>query len=470
MVRDKQIGQYMKITESFCPVCYSKIPAVIHIEENVMMTKQCPIHGTFHAMVERDPQWFKSAQSSGIYNGYLIDITSKCNIKCKYCYHDNNGSERSVDDIVQEAEANKHLAPFILTGGEPTLHKDLPEIIRRLSKLGEVNLLTNGIKLCDENYLNELLDTGLSTPQGIDEISLSFHVESNGKDIELLEYYKRTGRKLWTCFYVIDNLCQISKAIELFQLYRNQICNFRIKAASNLWSEGNADNKIFTSDMIKYVFALGDTTFQEANQKVSYAQVWHKGLDIKLCAWYDVQNIDIWDIDCAPFYKAHNGTVNNLVTTALINEGIEKRNGLNIRRAYPCDIPQVGVLWREGALETRDTKDPNVSLWCEQALESLKDDRNHLYIAELDGEIVGFVSGYWEIDPLSSQKIIIGTGFYIKPEHRKSGVAQAMQDKYLQVGRKLGVTYSERQVTLEHSKYLLDKGQKIVRVVIEQAI
>lgn len=460
----------MKITESLCPVCYSKIPAVITIADHVMMTKQCPVHGTFNAMVERDPQWFHAAKGNEIYDGYLIDVTSKCNIKCKYCYHDNNGSERSVDEIVQEAAANKHLAPFILTGGEPTTHKDLPEIIRELSELGEVNLLTNGIKLCDESYLNELLDAGLKTPQGIDEISLSFHSEANGKDIEFLEYCKRTGRRIWTCFYVIDNLCQINKAVELFQLYKNQICNFRIKAASNLWSEENADNKIFTSDMIKYIFALGDTVFQESKQKVSYAQVWHKGLDVKLISWYDVRNIDLWDINCAPYYKSKTGSINNLVTTALINEGIEKRNGLNIRMAYPCDIPQVGVLWRKGALETRDAKDPNARLWCEQALESMRDERNHLYIAELKGEIVGFVSGHSVIDPLSSQKIIIGTGFYVKPEYRKSGIAQAMQDKYLKVGRKLGITYSERQVTLEHSKYLLDKGQKIVRVVIEQAI
>jgi len=460
----------MKITESLCPVCYSKIPAVVHIEKNVMITKQCPIHGMFESIVERDPQWFKSAQGQGIYDGYLIDVTSKCNIKCKYCYHDNNGSERSVDDIIQEAGANKHLAPFILTGGEPTTHKDLPEIIRRLSKLGEVNLLTNGIKLCDETYLNELLDAGLRTPHGVDEISLSFHMESNGKDIEFLEYCKRTGRKIWTCFYVIDNLCQIHKAIELFQLYKDQVCNFRIKAASNLWNEGNADNKIFTSDMIKYLFALGNTKFQEVEQKVSYAQVWHQGLDIKLISWYDIQNIDLWDINCAPYYKSQDGNLYNFATAAIVNEGIERQNGIHVRRAFPCDIPVCGDLWRQMTLEENPNANPNQEMWCAKMYDFIKHDNNHLYIGEMNGKIVAFVSGFWDLDPLTGEKFIVGTHFYVQPEFRNSAIGKKLHNKYLNVGRNLGVSRVVRQVTMEHSQYLISKGQKATAVIVEERI
>jgi len=460
----------MKITESLCPVCYAKIPAVVHIEGSVMMTKACPVHGIFTAMVERDPQWFKSAQGKGIYDGYLIDVTSKCNIKCKYCYHDNNGSERSIDDIVQEAEANKHLAPFILTGGEPTTHKDLAEIIRRLSQMGEVNLLTNGIKLCDESYLNELLDAGLRTLHGVDEISLSFHVESSGKDIEFLEYCKRTGRKIWTCFYVIDNLCQISKAVELFQLYKNQICNFRIKAASNLWSEQNADNKIFTSDMIKYVFALGNTKFQDSTQKISYAQVWHQGLDIKLISWYNVQNIDLWDIDCAPYYQAKDGNLYNFATAAIINEGIERKTGLNVRRAFPCDVVDCGLLWVDMALEEKPNSTPDMAMWCNKMMDFIKADNNHLYVGEVNGKIVSFVSGFWDLDPMTGEKFIVGTHFYVKPEYRKTPIGKKLHNKYLNVGRNLGVSRVIRQVTMEHSQHLLSKGQKITDVIVEERI
>ncbi|MBN1305861.1 MAG: radical SAM protein [Anaerolineales bacterium] len=49
-----------------------------------------------------------------------------------------------------------------LTGGEPTLREDLPQIIEKAEQNGQVcGLLTNGLKLADKKYLNNLLQTGL---------------------------------------------------------------------------------------------------------------------------------------------------------------------------------------------------------------------------------------------------------------------------------------------------------------------
>ncbi len=49
-----------------------------------------------------------------------------------------------------------------LTGGEPTLRDDLPQLIARAEKNGQVcGLLTDGLKLADKKYLDLLLQTGL---------------------------------------------------------------------------------------------------------------------------------------------------------------------------------------------------------------------------------------------------------------------------------------------------------------------
>jgi organic radical activating enzyme len=49
-----------------------------------------------------------------------------------------------------------------LTGGEPTLRDDLPEIIAHAEKNGQVcGLLSDGLKLADKQYLEMLLQTGL---------------------------------------------------------------------------------------------------------------------------------------------------------------------------------------------------------------------------------------------------------------------------------------------------------------------
>jgi organic radical activating enzyme len=48
------------------------------------------------------------------------------------------------------------------TGGEPTLREDLPALIAHAEKNGQVcGLLTDGLKLADQNYLDTLLQTGL---------------------------------------------------------------------------------------------------------------------------------------------------------------------------------------------------------------------------------------------------------------------------------------------------------------------
>ena len=50
----------------------------------------------------------------------------------------------------------------IFTGGEATLREDLPELIARAEKNGQVcGLLTDGLKLVDPEYLHLLLQTGL---------------------------------------------------------------------------------------------------------------------------------------------------------------------------------------------------------------------------------------------------------------------------------------------------------------------
>jgi MoaA/NifB/PqqE/SkfB family radical SAM enzyme len=50
----------------------------------------------------------------------------------------------------------------IFTGGEPTLREDLPELVSEAEKLGLVSgLLTDGHKLAEKKYTQELLKRGL---------------------------------------------------------------------------------------------------------------------------------------------------------------------------------------------------------------------------------------------------------------------------------------------------------------------
>jgi 7-carboxy-7-deazaguanine synthase len=70
-----------------------------------------------------------------------------CDLRCQYCdteYAFYGGRSMTISQIVAEVE--KHPARFVcLTGGEPTLQKDLPELARALLDQGyRVSLETHG--------------------------------------------------------------------------------------------------------------------------------------------------------------------------------------------------------------------------------------------------------------------------------------------------------------------------------------
>jgi len=87
-----------------------------------------------------------------------ISITDRCNFRCVYCMPEDGVrfyDHRDVltqDDIIRVASAARRagVTHFKITGGEPTVRKDLCEIISRLKALDpeDLSLTTNGSQLC----------------------------------------------------------------------------------------------------------------------------------------------------------------------------------------------------------------------------------------------------------------------------------------------------------------------------------
>ncbi len=86
---------------------------------------------------------------------YLIFfVTQRCNLRCNHCFYwrevANPGSEMSLDEIRRFAASIDKLNFLRLTGGEPYLRRDLPEILgcfHEETQLRQAGVITNGLIL-----------------------------------------------------------------------------------------------------------------------------------------------------------------------------------------------------------------------------------------------------------------------------------------------------------------------------------
>jgi radical SAM protein with 4Fe4S-binding SPASM domain len=107
---------------------------------------------------------------------YRLDLalTYRCNNDCAHCYNVaphsplQQARELTTDDwkkILDKAWA-LGIPHIIFTGGEPTLHPDLPELIAHAESNGQITgLNTNARRLSDERFVNRLVESGLDHVQ-----------------------------------------------------------------------------------------------------------------------------------------------------------------------------------------------------------------------------------------------------------------------------------------------------------------
>ena len=98
-----------------------------------------------------------------------IALTYKCQNKCIHCYNEKRDQkELNTDDWKKAIDRMLEfgIPHIVFTGGEPTLRKDLPELIAHSEANGQITgLITNGRKLSKPGYLKKLIKLGLDHVQ-----------------------------------------------------------------------------------------------------------------------------------------------------------------------------------------------------------------------------------------------------------------------------------------------------------------
>ena len=122
----------------------------------------------------------------------VADVTHRCNMACANCYIPN----RHIPDMdIGRLEACLAAFPrrtdIRIIGAEPTMRRDLPEIVEMIRRVGHRPvLLTNGLRLARESYVQRLRDAGLS------HVCISFNGADNDDWYASIDDMRCAGKKM----------------------------------------------------------------------------------------------------------------------------------------------------------------------------------------------------------------------------------------------------------------------------------
>ena len=174
------------MNRSMCPKCKSWVPAErVDRDGKVYLVKNCPTCGSSEAYMsasaERDhikrdldpgflcPDCFANCLECTAHRTptyAFIDVTNRCNLNCPMCADSVPGHgfvfEPPIEHIEKVLEHLSKIDPLptvALFGGEPTVRKDVVEIVKLATKKYgfKTRVLTNGLKLADPEFCHKLL-------------------------------------------------------------------------------------------------------------------------------------------------------------------------------------------------------------------------------------------------------------------------------------------------------------------------
>lgn len=189
-------------TNALCPVCMKTIKAEKIAEDDVVyIVKTCPEHGSWKvkiwngvehykylyefAAVPKTPEKFAVPQMKdcphdcGLCSQHMqhsclnvVEVTNHCNLNCPICFATANGCGYDYHPDMETIRGMfKTVVDYVksprciqLSGGEPTVRDDLPEIVRIAKEMGieHVEVNTNAVRIAkDIEYLKALKEAGV---------------------------------------------------------------------------------------------------------------------------------------------------------------------------------------------------------------------------------------------------------------------------------------------------------------------
>jgi uncharacterized radical SAM superfamily Fe-S cluster-containing enzyme len=217
-------GEHLfKHTTSTCPGCLALLLTRVVVRDGrVYFQKDCGRCGPSEALVSEDAAYYARAyqfaragtqplrHGAPVEHGCptdcgtcgdheqhtclpIIEVTDHCNLECPICIVDNQYSRHMAPDefdglldvlIAAEGQCES----VALSGGEPTSHPEILELLRRAAarpEIGRVVLITNGIRLGrDRPFARQLKELGCYVGLQLDGFDDEVHRTIRGRDLQ----------------------------------------------------------------------------------------------------------------------------------------------------------------------------------------------------------------------------------------------------------------------------------------------
>ena len=347
---DQRINQTKGETVSLCHTCYKHVPALRYEKDGaVWLMKSCHEHGVSHHLLERDAEFYDNLEYSYTPLTYfdkviMIDVTDRCNISCPHCYHipNNKKKDKSIDLIVNDIKNYpKNFDKIVLVGAEPTMRRDLSDLIMSIKSLGlSVSMLSNGIRFSDMNMTNKVKDANLiSVGFGLNHPSYLNNNAVRQKQLQGILNIESVGIKSAYIGYTMSSLVELDFIMNEIITMPWDPYYFRIRYGSDIGRYPDQE-RLYVSDLVKQIqkwCEVNDKSFKivPGDNNIYHTMVEADERLIRVIQWCNPEDIDMEELKTGPWCDFSGEPITNF-----LHQIIRRDFKINQNKELPDIIPE----------------------------------------------------------------------------------------------------------------------------------
>jgi len=274
------------MNKGVCEKCRGRVPIEHVIEDGkVYVRKNCPDCGPTQSLVSSDAerwQWKRRlcryeapetlsctlhCESCGLDHAprlVFVDVTNRCNLNCPICLANVPGMGFEFSPPLEYFE---HLFKVVgtwdppprveLFGGEPTVRKDMFEIVQMARDNGlPISVVTNSIRVGDEDYCKRLCEANIDLLLAFDGRDPEIYERMRGstnayyRKLDALENVRKHSKRRHTVVCTLARQLNDDKMRDHFEFlhgYRSVIRRLFFIPLAELWEGDKYETRVMTT-------------------------------------------------------------------------------------------------------------------------------------------------------------------------------------------------------------------------------